>query len=342
MSDRITYGERIARGAKLLLVAVTVCVATQLPASSLDDKVNITGKDITVREVLDQIEAQTDYTFAFNKSTFDTSRRIDIAATQIEVEEVVKMVLAGTQFDYTIDSNRLIIIAPKKDTPEPPKQKEPEIELLVVEPAPKSAAWTPRPAKVTPAPAPKPQPVAVVEDIVEVSDLLPNVPVSPKLAVKTNLLFDVTTTMNLGLEVRVSPKSTIELTGSYNPWSWKDNRKWKSILVQPEYRWWVCDPFAGHFVGLHAQWAHYNFGNLPFGDLKNNRYQGDLYGMGVSYGYSWYLGKRWALEATVGVGYNYMDYEKFNCLPCGNPLGRQSHHYFGITKLGVNLSFLIK
>jgi hypothetical protein len=343
MSNKTTYGERIARVAKLLLVAVALCVATQLSASSLDDKVDIKGKNITVREILNQIEMQTDYTFAFNQSAFDTSRRVDIAATQLEVEDVLKRILADTGFDYTIDGNNMIVIAPKKEQKlaTPPKQAETPVEA----PAPRPVQNPkPVPAKYTPAPIPVSvaQPMPEPEEVEVVSNLLPDIPQSPRWALKTNLLFDLTTTMNLGFEVRVSPRSTIELTGSYNPWSWKDNRKWKSILVQPEYRWWICDPFAGHFVGLHAQWAHYNFGNLPFGDLKNNRYQGDLYGVGVSYGYSWYLGKRWSLEATVGVGYNYLDYEKFDCLPCGSPLGRQSHNYFGITKLGINLSFLIK
>lgn len=53
--------------------------------------------------------------------------------------------------------------------------------------------------------------------------------------------------MNLGLEVRVSPKHTVELSGSCNPWSWNDNRKWKSIPVQPEFRYWICDPFVARY-----------------------------------------------------------------------------------------------
>lgn len=170
----------------------------------------------------------------------------------------------------------------------------------------------------------------------------PSIPQSPLLAVKTNLLFDVTTTMNFGLELKIAPKWTVELTGSYNPWTWAGNRKFKSVIVQPEFRYWLCDPFSGHFLGAHAHWAHYNFGNLPFGALKNHRYQGDLVGAGISYGYSWYLGRRWALEGTIGVGYAYMDYQTFEGIECGTCFGWNNTHYLGITKLGLSLSFLIK
>lgn len=40
-----------------------------------------------------------------------------------------------------------------------------------------------------------------------------------KVAVKTNLLYDVTTTLNLGFEFRVVPKWTIDVSGNYNPFS---------------------------------------------------------------------------------------------------------------------------
>jgi hypothetical protein len=144
---------------------------------------------------------------------------------------------------------------------------------------------------------------------------------SPLLAVKTNLLLDATTTMTLGLEVRIAPQWTAELMGMYNPWSWANNRKFKSIVVQPEFRYWIDKPFTGHFIGVHAHWAHYNFGNLPFGQLKNNRYQGDLAGVGFSYGHSWQVAPRWRIEATLGAGYAYLGYQRFDKIECGTFYG---------------------
>jgi hypothetical protein len=53
------------------------------------------------------------------------------------------------------------------------------------------------------------------------------------VAVKTNLLYDATTTINLGLEMGMSPKWTLELPVNYNPWEFGKNRKIKHWLIQP-------------------------------------------------------------------------------------------------------------
>ena len=46
-----------------------------------------------------------------------------------------------------------------------------------------------------------------------------------KVAVKTNLLYDVTTTLNVGVEFRVAPKWSIDLSGNYNPFNIGEDRK---------------------------------------------------------------------------------------------------------------------
>ena len=47
------------------------------------------------------------------------------------------------------------------------------------------------------------------------------------VAVKTNLLYDATTTFNLGAEIGLSPRWTLDLSANYNPFSFSDNKKWK-------------------------------------------------------------------------------------------------------------------
>ena len=46
--------------------------------------------------------------------------------------------------------------------------------------------------------------------------------------------YDATATINLGAEIALAPKWTIDVSGNYNAWDWRDNRKWKHFLVQPE------------------------------------------------------------------------------------------------------------
>ena len=87
------------------------------------------------------------------------------------------------------------------------------------------------------------------------------------VAVKTNLLYDATTTFNLGAEIGLSPRWTLDLSANYNPFSFSDNKKWKHWMAQPEARYWFCERFNGHFMGLHLLGGQYNVGGvkLPFG-----------------------------------------------------------------------------
>jgi outer membrane protein OmpA-like peptidoglycan-associated protein len=165
-------------------------------------------------------------------------------------------------------------------------------------------------------------------------------PVSPAWNIKTNLLYDATATFNLGLEFRTGERTSIDVPVNYNPWTLRDNRKWKHILVQPEFRLWTRETFDGHFFGLHGHYAFYNAGNLPkpFSQyMRDHRFEGWLAGAGLSYGYRWNFNHRWAMEATVGAGYAYMEYDKYCALRCGDKLGSETKHYFGPTKVGLNL-----
>ena len=168
-------------------------------------------------------------------------------------------------------------------------------------------------------------------------------------AVKTNLVYDATATVNLGVEVGVAPKWTIDLSGNLNAWSTKSGAKWKHWLAQPEARYWFCDRFSRHFVGGHLIAGAFNFGSIKnnisflgtdFSVLTNHRYQGYAYGAGVAYGFAFILSKHINLELEAGFGYMYLDYEVFQCSDCGRRVGDGSHHYVGPTKAAVNLVFV--
>ncbi|MDR2936419.1 MAG: DUF3575 domain-containing protein, partial [Rikenellaceae bacterium] len=164
----------------------------------------------------------------------------------------------------------------------------------------------------------------------------------PRWGVKTNLLWGAAATVNLGLEFRTGARTSFDLPFNYNAWTFGENRKWKHFGVQPELRWWTKETFRGHFFGLHAHYAQYNVGQLPapFSDyMQTHRFEGWLAGAGVSYGYRWNFSHRWALEAAVGVGYAYLDYDVFNCARCGERLGDETKHWFGPTRAGISLVY---
>lgn len=170
---------------------------------------------------------------------------------------------------------------------------------------------------------------------------------SQQIAIKTNLLYDATLTMNLGLEIAISPRVTVDISGSYNPWELQNEIKTKLWMIQPEFRFWFCKKFSGHFLGVHGLFSTYNMsGMLPMylkpDFIKNSRYQGDLYGGGFSYGYQWTLSNRFSIEATLGVGYVYSKYSEFEQRKCGRLLGDGVKHFVGPTKLGLTLIYFIK
>lgn len=170
------------------------------------------------------------------------------------------------------------------------------------------------------------------------------------VVVKTNLLYDITTTANLGMEFKVAPKWTVDISGNLNAWTFSDNKKWKHWVLQPEARYWLCERFNGHFVGAHLVGGIYNMGNwntdftflgTDFGQLKEHRYEGWLVGAGIAYGYHWMLDRHWSVEAEIGIGYVYTQADKYECPRCGEQLeNNKPHHYVGPTKAAVNLIYV--
>ena len=170
------------------------------------------------------------------------------------------------------------------------------------------------------------------------------------VAVKTNLLYDIAAyTANAGVEVGLAPRWTLDLSANYNGWTLSHDRKWKHWLLQPEARYWFCDRFAGHFIGIHVLGGQYNAGGLKnnisflgtdFSKLSDYRYQGWFIGSGIAYGYAWILGRHWNLEAEIGIGYIYTRYDSYPCASCGKKIAEDmAHHYFGPTKAAINLVY---
>lgn len=145
---------------------------------------------------------------------------------------------------------------------------------------------------------------------------------------KTNLVYDATATVNLGAEIGLAPKLTLDVSGNLNLWTFKDNTKWKHWMVQPELRLWTCNRFAGHFFAVHALAGQFNFGHIAnnlnllgtdFSILTGERYQGWAFGAGLGYGYALPIGKHWNLEGELGLGAIYSIADGFECDVCNRP-----------------------
>lgn len=172
------------------------------------------------------------------------------------------------------------------------------------------------------------------------------------LVLKTNLLYGAyALTPNLGIEIGLGRRTTLDVSGSYN-WFNLDgdngnNKKLVHWIVQPEFRYFLCERFNGHFFGVHALYSQYNIGGhelpLLLGKGSSNfRHEGMAMGAGLTYGYQLMLGKRLNLEFSIGLGYINLRYDKYDCPKCGSKISTENKNYFGPTKAAISLIYRIK
>ena len=166
-----------------------------------------------------------------------------------------------------------------------------------------------------------------------------------QIAIKTNLLYDAVITPNIGVEIGTTQKQTVQIYYGVNPWKFGEHKQLRHWMAQGEYRWWFCHRFNGWFAGAHALGGQFNMSGvkLPLGvwpALKDHRYEGWLAGGGATIGYQWILSKHWNIETSLGVGYAYIKYKKYECKDCGELLKNTYHNYIGPTKVAVSLLYL--
>lgn len=178
-----------------------------------------------------------------------------------------------------------------------------------------------------------------------------------KVAVKTNTLYWATATPNMGFEFAMAPRWTFEIAGGYNPFTFnkEDNVKAKHFLVTPEFRYWFCEAFQGHFLGLNGNYTQFNVSGIHVPDLfykhggesfldnlLNARSQGWAAGAGIVYGYAWPISRRWNMEFKLGIGWWYTEYDRFESRTCGLFQESVARHAFGPTDLGLSFIYMIK
>jgi len=89
----------------LFLAVMHVSAATY----SQTTKLKIVGQNMSIGEILDQIENQSEFSFFFNANQIDLSKRIDINADNQSVSKILDEILSNSGLTYTVN-NKLIII----------------------------------------------------------------------------------------------------------------------------------------------------------------------------------------------------------------------------------------
>jgi hypothetical protein len=158
-----------------------------------------------------------------------------------------------------------------------------------------------------------------------------------RLSIGSNLLYDAALLPNLSLELGVARRWSVLLEGAWSWWDTHDRHRYFHRVqvagAEVRYR------FQPWFVGAYAMGGTYDLRFRTTGYLSNWSYSA-----GVSGGYSYSLGKHWALEATIGLGYlegichDYVFDAYFDDYP---ETKVRNIRYFGPTKIGVVLVYKI-
>ena len=182
--------------------------------------------------------------------------------------------------------------------------------------------------------------------------LLPFTAKAQQVSVRTNLLYWATGTPNAGVEVKLHDRWSLGVHGGYNPFlyrSWQDeagntyNPKMIHWTVMPEAKFWFCKTFERSYLGLHGVYGEFNVGALRIiPQLKHERYWGNMYGIGLSYGYQLPLGKRGGVEFSIGAGWVRINYNRCDAWVCGADLGKAHRNYFGPTKAAITFSYYLR
>ena len=132
---------------------------------------------------------------------------------------------------------------------------------------------------------------------------------SPIFFIKTNLLYDLLTMVNVSVEVPLSKRLTVEATVVY-PW-WRNTAKHKTLQLRyvaltPRFYFKNSGaPFSSLFTGLSVGAGSY--------DLQWTRrgVQGKLWHIAPTFGYSHHISRRWKMEYSASVGYVQTKYTKY-------------------------------
>ena len=156
------------------------------------------------------------------------------------------------------------------------------------------------------------------------------------IALKTNIAYDAAALANLAFEMQLSKHISVELPVVCSFWDLNQKHAVRTVALQPEGRWWLKQAGAGHFFGLHANIAWFNV------KWDDNRYQTGgqpLLGAGLSYGYLLPISRHWGAEFTVGAGYAHANYNTYYNIDNGAQIDTGSLNYWGITRIGLSLSY---
>ena len=166
-----------------------------------------------------------------------------------------------------------------------------------------------------------------------------------KLYLKTNALFWGLGMTNVSAEIDLAKHWSFALPVTYSAWNYFTSTvKFRTLAVQPEFRYWFNENNQKFFIGAHFGYAQYNVavdGNYRYQDHDG---KSPALGGGISVGYRMPISKsdKWHIEFSLGAGVYSLHYDKFYNTPNtkdGLMIESVKKTYWGIDQAAVSFSY---
>ena len=166
-----------------------------------------------------------------------------------------------------------------------------------------------------------------------------------KLYLKTNALFLGMGMTNVSAEIDLAKHWSFALPVTYSAWNYFTSTvKFRTLAVQPEFRYWFNENNQKFFIGAHFGYAQYNVavdGNYRYQDHDG---KSPALGGGISVGYRMPISKsdKWHIEFSLGAGVYSLHYDKFYNTPNtkdGLMIENVKKTYWGIDQAAVSFSY---
>lgn len=163
-----------------------------------------------------------------------------------------------------------------------------------------------------------------------------------RLYLKTNAIGLGLAISNIGAEIDLAKHWSFAVPVYYSALNYFTSTiKFRTLAVQPEFRYWFKEDNQRFFVGAHFGYAQYNV--AIDGDYRIQDHNGTspALGGGISVGYRMPIAKnnRWHIEFTLGAGVYGLHYDKFYNVNNGKLVDTYRKTYWGIDNAAVNISY---
>ena len=106
--ERLNFSDRTP-SVRRLVVSLVLLLLAVLPAAAQNKKITVDLDNVPVREFIKTVESQSGYTFAYNNSEIDLTRRVSVKAADENVVDVVIRALSAQNLTARMEGSRIVV-----------------------------------------------------------------------------------------------------------------------------------------------------------------------------------------------------------------------------------------